>query len=170
MNYKIALIKGDGIGPEVVGEAVKVMDAISREKCTAFHGVPTMYIAMLDHPDFPKYDFSSLRTGIMAGSPCPVKVMQAVVERMNMKEITITYGQTEASPGCTMSSFDDPLDVQPGAAGEYRGPLHAPCGNQDCGPGNRPYPGAGRGGGVLLQGVQYHDGLLQNGGGHPAGY
>ena len=96
---------------------VKVMDAISRERCTAFHGVPTMYIAMLDHPDFPKYDFSSLRTGIMAGSPCPVKVMQAVVERMNMKEITITYGQTEASPATTMTTTDDSLELRVNTVG-----------------------------------------------------
>ncbi len=96
---------------------VKVMDAISREKCTAFHGVPTMYIAMLDHPDFPKYDFSSLRTGIMAGSPCPVKVMQAVVERMNMREITITYGQTEASPATTMTTTDDSLELRVATVG-----------------------------------------------------
>ena len=96
---------------------VKVMDAISREKCTAFHGVPTMYIAMLEHPDFEKYDFSSLRTGIMAGSPCPVKVMQAVVERMNMREITITYGQTEASPATTMTTTDDSLELRVNTVG-----------------------------------------------------
>ena len=96
---------------------VKVMDAISREKCTAFHGVPTMYIAMLEHPDFEKYDFSSLRTGIMAGSPCPVKVMEAVVERMNMREITITYGQTEASPATTMTTTDDSLELRVNTVG-----------------------------------------------------
>ncbi|MCI9194149.1 MAG: AMP-binding protein [Angelakisella sp.] len=96
---------------------VKVMDAISREKCTAFHGVPTMYIAMLEHPDFEKYDFSSLRTGIMAGSPCPVKVMEAVVERMNMREITITYGQTEASPATTMTTTDDSLELRVATVG-----------------------------------------------------
>ncbi len=96
---------------------VKVMDAISREKCTAFHGVPTMYIAMLEHPDFEIYDFSSLRTGIMAGSPCPVKVMEAVVERMNMREITITYGQTEASPATTMTTTDDSLELRVATVG-----------------------------------------------------
>lgn len=96
---------------------VKVMDAISSERCTAFHGVPTMYIAMLEHPDFEKYDFSSLRTGIMAGSPCPVKVMQAVVERMNMREITITYGQTEASPATTMTTTDDSLELRVATVG-----------------------------------------------------
>ena len=96
---------------------VKVMDAISREKCTAFHGAPTMYIAMLEHPDFEKYDFSSLRTGIMAGSPCPVKVMEAVVERRNMREITITYGQTEASPATTMTTTDDSLELRVNTVG-----------------------------------------------------
>ena len=85
---------------------------INQEKITAFHGVPTMFIAMLEHPDFPKTDFSYMRTGIMAGSPCPVSVMQDVVNKMNMTEIVIVYGQTEASPGCTMSRTDDPLEVR----------------------------------------------------------
>ena len=74
------------------------MSAIHTERCTAVHGVPTMFIAMLEHPDFKTFDFSCLRTGIMAGSPCPIKVMQQVVDEMNMKEITIVFGQTEASP------------------------------------------------------------------------
>ena len=85
---------------------------IHQEKITAFHGVPTMFIAMLEHPDFPKTDFSHMRTGIMAGSPCPISVMRDVVDKMHMTEITIVYGQTEASPGCTMSSTDDPLEVR----------------------------------------------------------
>ena len=85
---------------------------ISRERITCFHGVPTMFIAMLEHPDFAKTDFSYMRTGIMAGSPCPVSVMKDVVNKMNMHEITIVYGQTEASPGCTMSSTDDPIEVR----------------------------------------------------------
>ncbi len=90
---------------------------INNEKITAFHGVPTMFIALLEHPDFPKTDFSYMRTGIMAGSPCPISVMQDVVNKMNMKEITIVYGQTESSPGCTMSSTDDPLEVRVGTVG-----------------------------------------------------
>ncbi len=90
---------------------------INNEKITAFHGVPTMFIALLGHDDFPKTDFSHMRTGIMAGSPCPISVMQDVVDKMNMKEITIVYGQTEASPGCTMSSTDDPLDVRVATVG-----------------------------------------------------
>ncbi len=85
---------------------------INREHITAFHGVPTMFIALLEHEDFEKTDFSYMRTGIMAGSPCPISAMQDVVNKMNMKEITIVYGQTEASPGCTMSSTDDPLEVR----------------------------------------------------------
>ena len=90
---------------------------IHNEHITAFHGVPTMFIAMLGHPDFPKTDFSYMRTGIMAGSPCPISVMQDVVEKMHMTEITIVYGQTEASPGCTMSSTDDPIEVRVGTVG-----------------------------------------------------
>ena len=69
---------------------VTVMETVQKEKCTGLHGVPTMFIAQLEHPDFSKYDFSSLRTGIMAGSPCPIEVMKKVVEQMNMKDIVIT--------------------------------------------------------------------------------
>ncbi len=90
---------------------------INKEKITAFHGVPTMFIAMLGHADFEKTDFSHMRTGIMAGSPCPVKVMEDVVEKMHMSQICITYGQTEASPGCTMSKTTDSLDVRVNTVG-----------------------------------------------------
>ncbi len=90
---------------------------INRERITAFHGVPTMFIAMLEHPDFESTDFSYMRTGIMAGSPCPEPIMNMVVEKMNMKEITIVYGQTEASPGCTMSSTDDSVQVRVSTVG-----------------------------------------------------
>ena len=86
--------------------------AINQEKITCCHGVPTMFIALLEHEDFAKTDCSQMRTGIMAGSPCPVKVMQDVVDKMNMKEITIVYGQTESSPGCTQSRVDDPLELR----------------------------------------------------------
>lgn len=90
---------------------------INNERITAFHGVPTMFIAMLEHEDFPKTDFSYMRTGIMAGSPCPIAVMQDVVSKMHMSEITIVYGQTEAAPGCTMSSTDDSLEVRVNTVG-----------------------------------------------------
>ena len=96
------------------------LECINQEKITCFHGVPTMFIAMLSHEYFPNVDFSYMRTGIMAGSPCPVAVMREVVEKMNMKEITIVYGQTEASPGCTMSTTEDPIDVRVETVG---GPL-----------------------------------------------
>ena len=90
---------------------------INQEKITAFHGVPTMFIAMLQHPDFEKTDFSHMRTGIMAGSPCPVAVMQDVVDKMHMTEITIVYGQTEASPGCTMSCTTDTIEQRVNTVG-----------------------------------------------------
>ena len=88
---------------------IKVLEALDHAKCTALHGVPTMYIAMLEHPRFSEFKFC-LRTGIMAGSPCPIKVMQQVVDDMGMREITIVYGQTEASPGCTQTTTDDSLE------------------------------------------------------------
>lgn len=90
---------------------------ITKEKITCFHGVPTMFIAMLEHEDFPKTDFSHMRTGIMAGSPCPIKVMQDVVDKMNMSQISIVFGQTEAAPGCTQSRVDDPLEVRVNTVG-----------------------------------------------------
>ncbi|MCQ2603191.1 MAG: AMP-binding protein, partial [Clostridia bacterium] len=89
---------------------VPVMNAIATEHCTAVHGVPTMFIAMLEHPDFDQFDFSSLRTGIMAGSPCPIEVMKKVVDKMYMKDIVIVFGQTEASPGCTMTTTSDDIE------------------------------------------------------------
>ena len=93
------------------------LSCIHNEHITAFHGVPTMFIAMLAHPDFPKTNFSYMRTGIMAGSPCPIAVMKDVVEKMHMPEIVIVYGQTEASPGCTMSKTTDPLEVRVATVG-----------------------------------------------------
>lgn len=96
---------------------VPVMNAISVEKCTAVHGVPTMFIAMLEHSQFPQFDFSSLRTGIMAGSPCPIEVMKKVIDKMNMREIVIVFGQTEASPGCTMTTTSDSLEKRVNTVG-----------------------------------------------------
>jgi len=87
---------------------VDVMAAIELEKCTGVYGVPTMFIAIMDHPLFKKFDFSSLRTGIMAGSPCPVKSMNDCIEKMNMTEVTICFGLTEASPVMTQTRYDEP--------------------------------------------------------------
>ena len=96
---------------------VPVMNAISSEKCTAVHGVPTMFIGMLENPAFDQFDFSSMRTGIMAGSPCPIEVMKKVIEKMNMKDIVIVFGQTEASPGCTMTTTDDSVEKRVSTVG-----------------------------------------------------
>ena len=91
-------------------EAAATLHAIEAEKCTAVHGVPTMFIAELERPDFSTYDLSSLRTGIMAGSPCPIEKMKEVSEKMNMKDIVIVYGLTETAPGITMSVTSDSLE------------------------------------------------------------
>ncbi|WP_375771662.1 AMP-binding protein [Archangium gephyra] len=98
-------------------EPLAVLQAVGAERCTALYGVPTMFIAELDHPRFGEFDFSSLRTGIMAGSPCPIEVMKNVQSRMNMREVTICYGMTETSPVSTQSSLDDPLDKRVGTVG-----------------------------------------------------
>ncbi|GAM15869.1 long-chain-fatty-acid--CoA ligase /acetoacetyl-CoA synthetase [leucine] [Mesobacillus selenatarsenatis SF-1] len=89
-----------------------VLETVEKEKCTALHGVPTMFIAELNDPDFKKYDLSSLRTGIMAGSNCPIEVMKAVNEKMGATEITIAYGQTESSPVITQTRTNDPLELR----------------------------------------------------------
>jgi fatty-acyl-CoA synthase len=109
------------------------LSCINSEHITCFHGVPTMFIALLQHPDFEKTDFSYMRTGIMAGSPCPISVMQDVVDKMHMSEITIVYGQTEASPGCTMSSTDDPLEVRVGTVGRSLPEIECKIINPDTG-------------------------------------
>jgi len=101
-------------------DAKSVLEAVQAERCTALHGVPTMFIAVLDHPEFGKYDLSTLRTGIMAGSPCPVEVMKRVAERMNMREVTIAYGMTETSPVSFQSSVDDPLERRVSTVGRIQ--------------------------------------------------
>lgn len=89
-------------------DPVNVMMSVEFERATALYGVPTMFISMLEHPLFNKFDFSTLRTGIMAGSPCPVKTMEECVDRMNMREVTIVFGLTETSPGMTQTRYDEP--------------------------------------------------------------
>ena len=98
-------------------DAEKVLQAVDQERCTALLGVPTMFIAELDHPDFEQYDTSTLRTGIMAGSPCPMEVMKKVVEVIGASEITIAYGQTESSPVITQTRTDDPLELRVSSVG-----------------------------------------------------
>jgi len=98
------VIPGEGFEPE------RVLKAVQEERCTSLYGVPTMFIALLNHPDFDKTDLSSLRTGIMAGSPCPIDVMRQVIERMHMPEVTIAYGMTETSPVSFQSAVDDSVE------------------------------------------------------------
>ncbi len=112
-----AMTHGTTMCPIPAFSPTRSLACIHQQKITCCHGVPTMFIAMLEHPDFDQTDFSAMRTGIMAGSPCPAKVMQDVQQKMNMTEITIVYGQTEASPGCTQSRVDDPLDVRVNTVG-----------------------------------------------------
>ena len=91
-------------------DALAVLQTVEKERCTALHGVPTMFIAELQHPDFAHYDLSSLRTGIMAGAPCPIEIMRRVIDAMHMREITIAYGMTETSPVSFQSDPDDSLE------------------------------------------------------------
>ena len=100
-----------------------VLQAIHKERATAVYGVPTMFIAELNHPDFDKYDLTSLRTGIMAGSPCPPETMREVMERMNMREITICYGLTECSPVFTQTSVDDDVEHKCETVGRKHPPV-----------------------------------------------
>ncbi|MGD7052301.1 MULTISPECIES: AMP-binding protein [Bacillaceae] len=110
MGTLAAVAKGATMVPLVMFDPLLVLKAVEQEKCTALYGVPTMFIAELNHPDFEKYDLSSLRTGIMAGSPCPTEIMKRVVHDMGAKEITIAYGQTEASPVITQTRPYDSIE------------------------------------------------------------
>jgi fatty-acyl-CoA synthase len=111
VTHGSAMVPVESFRPEAV------LRTVERERCTALHGVPTMFIAELEHPDFAAYDLSRLRTGIMAGSPCPVEVMRRVIRDMNMSEITIAYGQTESSPVITQTRTDDPLELRVASVG-----------------------------------------------------
>jgi fatty-acyl-CoA synthase len=110
MGTLACVATGATMVPVITFDPGKVLSIVSEERCTALYGVPTMFIAELNHPDFDKYDLSSLRTGIMAGSNCPIEVMRAVVEKMGIREITIAYGQTEASPVITQTRTDDSIE------------------------------------------------------------
>ena len=103
--------------PAEAFEPLAVLDTVARERCTVLHGVPTMFIAELEHPRFREFDLASLRTGIMAGAPCPIAVMRRVVEEMHMPQVTICYGMTETSPVSFQSPCDDPLERRVGSVG-----------------------------------------------------
>ena len=106
VNHGTTMVILEGFDP------LLVMASVEKERCTALYGVPTMFIALLDHAMFPKFDFSTLRTGIMAGSNCPIHVMEQVIERMNMTDITICYGLTEASPVMTYTRIGDEMRLR----------------------------------------------------------
>ena len=110
---------GEGFDP------LAVLQAVAEERCTGLHGVPTMFIAELEHPRFETFDLSSLRTGIMAGSPCPIEVMRRAVDRMHLREITICYGMTETSPVSFQSSVEDPLERRVSTVGRVHPHLEA---------------------------------------------
>ncbi len=109
-NLTLLTHGGTIVYPSTSFEPLSVLQAIEAEKCTVLHGVPSMFIAMLNHPDFDSFDLSSLRTGIMGGSSCPLELMQQVINRMNMKDITIAYGMTETSPESCQSLPNTPIE------------------------------------------------------------
>jgi fatty-acyl-CoA synthase len=122
-------------------DARRALEYVSRERCTAIYGVPTMFIAELEQPDFEHYDLSSLRTGIMAGSLCPMDLMKMVIQKMHLTELCIVYGLTEASPGITMTSPSDSLERRTSTVGRVlpevevkivdpKDGQEAPCGRQ----------------------------------------
>ncbi|KPB06469.1 AMP-binding protein [Bacillus sp. CHD6a] len=117
MGTLAAVATGATMVPLVMFDPLLVLKAVEQEKCTALYGVPTMFIAELNHPEFNNYNLSSLRTGIMAGSPCPTEIMKRVVNDMGAKEITIAYGQTEASPVITQTRPHDSIEKRVSTVG-----------------------------------------------------
>ncbi|HJV01812.1 MAG TPA: AMP-binding protein [Burkholderiaceae bacterium] len=119
--------------PNDAFDPLLVLQAVQQERCTGLHGVPTMFIAELDHPRFKEFDLSTLRTGIMAGSPCPVEVMKRVVGDMHMSEVTIAYGMTETSPVSCQSGTDTPLAMRVSTVGMVRDHLEVQIVDPDTG-------------------------------------
>jgi len=118
IGVMVSLVSGATmILPSPQFDALATLEAIAAERATAVYGVPTMFIAELEHPEFARFDLTSLRTGVMAGSPCPIEIMRRVVTDMHVPELTIVYGQTESSPAITMSSADDPLELRVSTVG-----------------------------------------------------
>jgi len=117
MGTLLCVVVGAAMVPVISFKPEKVLKLLDQERCTAVHGVPTMFIAELEEMGKNSYDTSSLRTGIMAGAPCPIEVMKAVVDKMGAREICITYGQTESSPGITMTRTDDPIELRVSTVG-----------------------------------------------------
>ncbi len=113
LSNMVCVISGAAmVIPAAFFDPLQTLRAAAEERCTALHGVPTMFIAELEHPEFSRFDLSRLRTGIMAGSPCPIEVMKRVVREMNLREMTIAYGLTEASPVITQTTTGDPIELR----------------------------------------------------------
>ena len=112
--------RGDGLSRAKGFDPLATLETVEAERCTALYGVPTMFIAELGHPEFKRFDLSSLRTGIMAGSPCPIEVMKRCVDEMHMREVTIAYGMTETSPVSFQTSCDDPLERRVATVGRVQ--------------------------------------------------
>jgi fatty-acyl-CoA synthase len=119
LGNMVSVVAGAGmVLPAPHFSALATLEAVEAERCTALHGVPTMFIAELEHPEFQRFDLSTLRTGIMAGSPCPIEIMKRVVAEMHCREMTIAYGLTETSPVVTQTTTDDPLEMRVGSVGK----------------------------------------------------
>jgi fatty-acyl-CoA synthase len=135
VNHGVTMVIMEDFDP------VQAMACVEQERCTALYGVPTMFIAILEHKLFPKFDMGSLRTGIMAGSPCPVRVMEQVMERMHMNQVTIAYGLTEASPVITQTRVDDDIRRRTESVGRAMPGIEVrlvdPETNEEVGPGKQ---------------------------------
>ena len=113
----VCVTHGSAMVPVEIFDPLKVLQTVEKERCTAVHGVPTMFIAELEHPEFNRFDLTSMRTGIMAGSVCPIEVMKRAVKDMHVTEITSVYGQTEASPGITQTRTEDSIELRVATVG-----------------------------------------------------
>jgi fatty-acyl-CoA synthase len=134
-----AYTHGTGLYPVESFDPLRVLEVVDRERCTALYGVPTMFLAELDHPEFARFDTSSLRTGIMAGALCPEPLMRRVIDQMNMRELTIVYGLTETSPGLTQTPRTADLVERTQTVGrvlpEVEVRIVDPCTGENCAPG-----------------------------------
>jgi len=117
LGVMVCVTHGSAMVPVEIFDPLKVLQTIEKERCTAVHGVPTMFIAELEHPEFNRFDLTSMRTGIMAGSVCPIEVMKRAVKDMHVTEITSVYGQTEASPGITQTRTEDSIELRVATVG-----------------------------------------------------
>ena len=130
-NLMSAAFGATMVYPSEAFDPLEVLRAVEAERCTVLYGVPTMFIAELDHPEFARFDLSSLRTGTMAGSPCPIEVMRRVIGEMHMEEVTIAYGMTETSPVSFQSATDDPIERRVSTVGRVHPHVEVKVVNQD---------------------------------------